>query len=102
MTHMNDPETIVKVLSHLGRRPESSQREIAEHAGISLGKANYVLQALVRKGMIKTENFLNSKNKLGYRYILTPKGVKEKMKITKNFIKKKMAEYEVLLSEHAE
>lgn len=102
MTHMNDPETIVKVLSHLGRRPESSQREIAEHAGISLGKANYVLQALVRKGMIKTENFLNSKNKLGYRYILTSRGAKEKMKITKNFIKKKMAEYEVLLSEHAE
>ena len=99
---INDPETIVKVLSHLGKRPESSQREIAEHAGISLGKANYVLQALVRKGMIKTENFLNSKNKLGYRYILTPKGAKEKVKITKNFIRKKMAEYEVLLSEHAE
>ena len=99
---MNDQETIVKVLNHLGKSPESSQREIAERAGISLGKANFVIQALVGKGMIKTENFLNNKNKLGYRYILTSKGAKEKVKITKNFIKKKMEEYEALLSEHPE
>ena len=99
---MYDPETVAKVLSHLGKQPESSQREIAERAGISLGKANFVIQALVGKGMIKTENFLNNKNKLGYRYILTSKGAKEKVKITKNFIKKKMEEYEALLSEHPE
>jgi EPS-associated MarR family transcriptional regulator len=99
---MNDQETIVKVLDHLGKCPESSQREIAEHAGVSLGKANFVIQALVGKGMIKTENFLNNKNKLGYRYILTSKGAKEKVKITRNFIKKKMEEYEALLSEHPE
>ena len=97
---MYDPETVAKVLSHLGKQPESSQREIAEHAGVSLGKANYVIQALVGKGMIKTENFLNSKSKLGYRYVLTSRGAKEKMKITQNFIRKKMAEFEALLSEH--
>ena len=99
---MNDPETVAKVLSHLGKCPESSQREIAEHAGISLGKANYVIQALVKQGMIKTENFLNNKNKLSYRYILTSKGAKEKVNITKNFIQKKIEEYEKLLAEHSE
>jgi len=97
---ISDPETIVKVLNHLGKSPESSQREIAVHAGISLGKANYILQTLIGKGMIKTENFLNNKNKWGYRYILTSKGAKEKVNITKNFVRKKMAEYEKLLNEH--
>jgi len=99
---MYDPETVAKVLSHLGKQPESSQREIAERAGVSLGKANHVIQALVGKGMIKTENFLNSKSKLGYRYILTSRGAKEKMNITKNFIQKKIEEYEKLLAEHSE
>ncbi|MDD5224878.1 MAG: MarR family EPS-associated transcriptional regulator [bacterium] len=96
----SDPETVVKVLDHVSRSPESSQREIAAHAGISLGKANYILKALIGKGMIKTENFLNNKNKWGYRYVLTSKGVKEKVNITKNFVRKKMAEYEKLLAEH--
>ena len=101
MNH-RDPETIVKFLDHVGRSPESSQREIAARAGVSLGKANYILKALARKGLIKTENFLNNKNKWSYRYILTPRGAREKMRITRNFIRKKMAEYERLLSEQQE
>ncbi len=78
---------------------DQSQRELAEIIGISVGKTNYIIKALVKKGLIKTENFLNSKNKWAYKYILTPNGIKEKARITKKFVKRKMAEYKEMLED---
>ena len=74
----------------------SSQRSLAKEIGFSVGKINYVLKALVDKGFIKAENFMTSDNKRKYTYLLTDKGVKEKITLTKNFIKRKKAEYEAL------
>ncbi len=96
---MEYDETTIKLLNTIHKNPELSQREIAKHIGISVGKTNYVIKALIKKGLIKTENFLNSKNKWAYRYILTPNGIKEKTRITKDFIKRKIKEYESLLDE---
>ena len=94
---VNDKETIVKILSIVDKNPEYSQRDISSALGVSLGKVNYVLRALLDKGLIKTERFINSKNKWAYRYILTPKGMKEKLKLTQSFVRQKMREYESLL-----
>ncbi|MCD6420391.1 MAG: MarR family EPS-associated transcriptional regulator [Synergistetes bacterium] len=71
-----------------------TQRSIARKLGFSLGKVNYVLKALVEKGIVKMERFRRSDNKLYYRYILTPAGVREKLRITKEFIKRKSEEFE--------
>ena len=73
-----------------------SQRGIANEVGYSLGKVNYVLKKLVEKGLVKIERFSNSKNKSQYRYLLTEKGIKEKIAITEKFIKRKKEEYEEL------
>jgi EPS-associated MarR family transcriptional regulator len=72
---------------------ELSQRDFAGKLGYSLGKVNFLLKALVKKGLVKMENFSKSDNKTGYRYILTPKGVGEKYKITADFLKRKEAEF---------
>jgi len=74
----------------------SSQKSFANKTGFSVGKINYVLKALIDKGLIKTEIFINSKNKRKYSYLLTEKGIKEKIKLTKKFIDRKKAEYEEL------
>ena len=74
----------------------SSQQSLAKEIGYSVGKINYVLKALVDKGLIKVENFTNSKNKRKYSYLLTNKGIKEKIALTKKFIARKKAEYEEL------
>ena len=79
--------------------PESSQRELANSLGFSLGKLNYCLKALKGKGLIKIQNFQKDPNKLRYAYILTPKGVAAKTKITLNFMKRKMREYDELKAE---
>lgn len=84
------------VLRLLQDKPDLTQREIAEKLGISLGGANYCLRALADKGMIKIKNFRNSKNKRGYLYLITPKGISEKMAMTEDFLKRKMEEYEEL------
>ncbi len=93
---MKDSESMVKVLHTIGKEAETSQSNIAKRVDISVGKVNYIIKALIEKGIIKTENFLNSKNKWAYRYILTPIGIKEKARITKEFVKRKMAEYKKL------
>jgi len=80
-------------------KPDSSQRELAQALGISLGSVNYCLQALVEKGCIKMHNFQNKKNKLMYAYLLTPAGIREKMLLTKHFLERKMHEYEALRTE---
>ena len=81
------------LLKEIEKSEISSQRDFAGKLGYSLGKVNYLLKALAEKGLIKIENFSKSNNKLGYRYVLTPKGVKEKYKITADFLKRKEAEF---------
>ena len=73
-----------------------SQREVARHLGISLGKVNYCVKSLIEKGWIKATNFKNSNNKVAYMYCLTPRGIEEKAGVTSRFLKRKMKEYEEL------
>ena len=87
------------VLRKIQKKPESTQRELAEELGFSLGKLNYCLKALQAKGLVKIENFKRNPNKFNYIYVLTPKGITEKTKLTINFMKKKMREYEELKRE---
>ena len=87
------------VMRKIKKHPESSQRDLAQELGFSLGKLNYCLNALKNKGLIKIKNFSASNNKIGYAYILTPKGISEKAKLTINFMKRKMIEYDELKSE---
>jgi EPS-associated MarR family transcriptional regulator len=88
-----------KILKLVEEKPEISQRELAEALGISLGKANYCIKALIKVGLLKVSNFKNSKNKLAYMYLLTPTGIEEKTKITIRFLKNKMQEFEALRRE---
>jgi EPS-associated MarR family transcriptional regulator len=85
-----------KILKMIEANPEISQRELAGHLGISLGKTNFCLKALVQVGLIKVNNFRNNKNKMAYMYILTPKGIEEKASITVRFLKSKTEEYKAL------
>ena len=94
---MKDEETIVKLLNIISKNSEYSQRDISTKTGISLGKVNYVLKALINKGLVKTENFINSRNKRAYRYLLTSKGIRAKLKLTRDFVQRKIREYETLL-----
>ena len=88
-----------KILKLVEENPEISQREIAKALGISLGKTNFCLKALIEKGVLKANNFRNSKNKLAYIYKLTPQGIEEKASVTMRFLKQKMKQYEQLQSE---
>ena len=89
----------LSVLKVLDDGPNVTQRELADKAGLSLGRTNYVLKALVEKGCVKLENFTRSDNKLGYLYLLTPKGVEEKVSLTRSFLAKKYAEFDALQAE---
>jgi EPS-associated MarR family transcriptional regulator len=88
-----------KILKLVEENPEISQRELAVSLGISLGKANFCLKALIEVGLLKASNFKNIKNKLAYMYLLTPKGIEEKAVITGRFLKRKIQEYEALEAE---
>jgi EPS-associated MarR family transcriptional regulator len=88
-----------KILKLVAEKPEISQRELAQQLDISLGKVNYCLKALIERGLLKASNFRNSKNKLGYMYLLTPHGIEEKAAITMRFLKFKMQEYQSLQTE---
>jgi len=96
---MKNDQDHFDVLRRIQKSPESSQRELAEKLGFSLGKLNYCLKALQIKGLVKINNFKNSKNKIGYIYVLTPKGISAKTKLTLNFMKRKMKEYDELKKE---
>ena len=87
------------VLRKIQSKPESTQRELAKDLGFSLGKLNYCLKALKAKGMIKIQNFKKNPKKLNYIYLLTPKGISHKAKLTLNFMKIKMREYDQLKKE---
>jgi len=91
-----------KILKILAENPDVSQRELAEHMGVSLGKVNFCIKALKDKGLVKARNFQNNPDKRRYFYVLTPSGVEEKAKVTARFLKRKMAEYELLKTEIAE
>tara|TARA_B100000989_G_scaffold277153_1_gene237900 strand:+ start:2245 stop:2550 length:306 start_codon:yes stop_codon:yes gene_type:complete len=96
---MNDNPDHFEILRKIKLRPNSSQRELATDLGFSLGKLNYCLNALKSKGLVKIKNFKKNPNKIGYAYVLTPKGLAEKTKLTLNFMKRKMKEYDELKSE---
>ena len=88
-----------KILKLVETNPAISQRELAQQLGISLGKVNFCLKALIEKGLLKATNFRNNKNKLAYMYLLTPSGIEEKASITMRFLKYKLQEYEALQEE---
>jgi EPS-associated MarR family transcriptional regulator len=96
---MFDDTTSYGLLKTLENNPSLSQRDLAKRLGISLGKVNFCLNALVEKGFLKVNNFRNSDNKLAYAYLLTPQGVEEKARITVHFLNYKMQEYEQLRAE---
>jgi EPS-associated MarR family transcriptional regulator len=96
---MLDEATHYRLLKLLQDNPELTQRGLAEAAGISLGKVNYCLKALIEKGLIKAANFRNNPNKKAYAYLLTPKGIEEKARIAVRFLRRKQQEYEALRSE---
>ena len=88
-----------EVLRRLHQTPQVSQRALAKDLGVGLGTINFCFQALVEKGLVKMQNFSQSKNKLRYAYLLTPAGMAEKSKLTAEFLKRKVAEYETLQAE---
>ena len=89
-----------EVLRKIQKIPASSQRELAEDLGFSLGKLNYCLKALQKKGLVKLQNFQKKTNKISYlQYVITPKGISERTKLTVNFMKRKMKEYDELKKE---
>ena len=96
---MSDDNTSYGLLKTLENNPSLSQRDLAKRLGISLGKVNFCLNALVEKGCLKVNNFRNSENKLAYAYLLTPRGVEAKARFTVKFLKYKMQEYEQLRAE---
>jgi EPS-associated MarR family transcriptional regulator len=96
LAHGDAEAARLAVLRLLEQRPEMSQRELSEALGLSLGKAHYVLHSLLDKGLVKAGNFRRSDNKLAYAYVLTPSGMREKMRLTRAFLSRKEAEFEQL------
>jgi EPS-associated MarR family transcriptional regulator len=92
-------EEALHIIREINRSPEMTQRELSSRLGISLGKVNFLINALIRKGFVKVENFKKSSNKTAYLYCLTPRGIEEKGRMTYLFIKRKMTEYEQLEQE---
>ena len=92
-------ETRYRILRLLEADPHASQRRISDELGISLGRVNYCLNALIRKGLVKANNFRNSENKRAYLYLLTPRGIEEKARVTARFLRVKLDEYETLKRE---
>ena len=91
---MPDDEIHYRILKAIEENPAMSQRDLAAHLGVSLGKANYCLKALVQKGWVKVGNFKANPDKRVYAYLLTPGGMKEKSRVTLSFLQRKMTEYE--------
>src|SRR5450759_848365 len=98
MPVLTDPQRL-DLLKLLQAQPQMSQRDLAQALGVSLGKANYCMKALMEKGLVKLENFRKNPDKRQYAYLLTPAGVEEKTRITLSFLRRKVAEYEALEKE---
>jgi EPS-associated MarR family transcriptional regulator len=92
-------DTYFRVMRLLEERPDITQRELAKALGVSVGGLNYCLKALIERGLVKVQNFSQSKNKFGYIYVLTPSGLAERAAIAHRFLQRKMAEYEALKKE---
>jgi EPS-associated MarR family transcriptional regulator len=90
-----------RIMRLVEKRPEISQREIADELGVALGRVNYILRALANKGLIKIANFRNSNNKLRYAYVLTPDGIAARSALTATFLREKLHEYDALQAEIA-
>jgi len=96
---MNNKDIRLDLLRKLQSNPKYTQRELSQEMGISLGKVNYCIQKLTDRGWVKLTNFSRSSNKLGYMYLLTPKGIEQKAKLTTLFLKSKLDEFEILKDE---
>ena len=99
MTHTFSHEVRYRLLKHLADHPNASQRELARELGVSVGKVNYCLRALVDKGLVKIRNFRNNENKSTYAYLLTARGIEEKVNVTLDFLRWKREEYDLLSKE---
>jgi EPS-associated MarR family transcriptional regulator len=99
LSAMLNDETRYRILKMLQADPRASQRRIADELGISLGRVNYCLQALVKKGLVKVNNFRSSANKRAYLYLLTPRGIEERARVTARFLRVKLDEFEILKRE---
>ena len=96
---MNQKDIRLDLLRKIELNPEYTQRELSKEMGVSLGKINYCMKKLTEKGLIKLTNFKQNPNKVGYAYLLTPRGIEEKTKLTFSFLKRKTKEYEILKDE---
>jgi len=96
---MDKKEDQLDILRKVEKKPNSTQRELAKELGFSLGKFNYCIKALQQKGFIKIKNFKRNPKKINYLYVLTPRGIAEKTKLTLNFMKRKIREYDELKKE---
>ena len=96
---MNQKDIRLDLLRKLESSPEYTQRDLSREIGVSLGKVNYCIKKLTEKGLIKLTNFKQNPNKMGYAYLLTPKGIEEKARLTFSFLKLKIKEYEMLKDE---
>ena len=96
---MNKQDIRLDLLRRLESNPKYTQRELSQEMDVSLGKVNYCMKKLTEKGWIKLTNFTHNPNKIGYAYLLTPKGIEEKGSLTISFLRKKMEEYEMLKEE---
>ena len=96
---MSKKQNQFQILKSLEQDSRSTQRQLSNNLGVSLGKVNYCIKSLIEKGLIKVNNFRNNKNKIQYSYLLTPKGVEEKAKLTLDFIRIKTQEYDALKQE---
>ncbi len=92
-------ETHLKILRYIESNPHVSQRKLAQDLGVSVGKVNYCVKALIDKGLVKAGNFKRSADKIGYLYLLTPKGIEEKARLTASFLRCKIAEHEQITKE---
>ena len=92
-------ETYLNILKNIESNPHISQRQLAQELGVSVGKINYCVQALITKGWVKAGNFKRSPNKVSYLYLLTPAGIDEKARLTASFLKCKIAEHEIITQE---
>jgi EPS-associated MarR family transcriptional regulator len=92
-------DALFRLLLLLEKSPDLTQREIAQKLGVSYGALNYCLRSLIDKGFVKIEHFANSRNKFGYLYVLTPRGIARRISLTRHFLMRKMQEYDTLKSE---
>ena len=94
-----ETDDVLLMLREINANPRMTQRDLSARLGLSLGKVNFLIKALIEKGLIKAENFKNSRNKMAYLYCLTPQGIEQKADITYRFLKRKLTEYEKLEEE---